>query len=58
MEQKDVIIYIEKIRKEQNLSLKDFCSNICSKRNYRRYLTNVLELPFKIFTKLLIKYVN
>jgi len=45
--------YIEKLRIEKELSIKDLTSGVISPRTYTRYLSNQVEIPLDILNKFL-----
>jgi hypothetical protein len=51
-----MIKYIEKLRVENNIQIKDLCQGIVSVRNYSRYLSEEADLSFDILAKMLDKF--
>lgn len=47
------IEYIDSYRKKSKINVPEFCHGICSIRNYSRYLSRELILPFDIFIKMI-----
>jgi hypothetical protein len=45
-----MIKYIEKLRVENNIQIKDLCQGIVSVRNYSRYLSEEADLSFDILS--------
>lgn len=43
---------IDYLRRQKKINVKDFCKGICSTRNYSRYLSYELSLPFDTFVLL------
>lgn len=47
------IEYIDIYRKKNKMNVPEFCQGVCSIRNYSRYLSKELNLPFDIFIKMI-----
>lgn len=51
----EIMKYLEKLRTDRKITIQDFTKDICSRRNYSRYLAGEASISLEILSKLLNK---
>jgi transcriptional regulator with XRE-family HTH domain len=47
-----IIQILDKLRDERNITIKDFCNDVCSRSNYSRYLNHEQKIPYDVLEQL------